>query len=209
MEPARALDTAQHIVNKRITEISPLPRDLVTRFLAEVLEWTDEVPLVSRRDPAGACERLLLESLELMAFAGLADSDHVADIGSGAGFPGVVWSLARPNVNLVLIERHERKGAFLERLIRVLDLRHVDVMPGDVRSLVGIERWRGHFELMVAMAVGNSASLMADTRSLMATAGRFARTVPSAAGGEAPPGFVLESEAQGQYGRYACYRSGI
>ena len=52
----------------------------------------------------------------------------VADVGSGAGLPGLVWAIARPDLNLTLIEPLVRRTAFLEEAVQALELDRVRVV---------------------------------------------------------------------------------
>lgn len=52
---------------------------------------------------------------------------RVIDVGSGAGLPGVVWALLRPDLDLVLLEPSQRRADFLTETIRTLQLPHVRV----------------------------------------------------------------------------------
>ena len=111
------LRAATDPVARQIPALANAPLD---DYLRELLQWNDELGLVSKRDPLDACIRLVIESAELGDIAArvLTSSEHrVADVGSGGGFPGVVWGFLFPQWNLVLIERREKKAAFLERVV--------------------------------------------------------------------------------------------
>jgi hypothetical protein len=83
-------DPVGAIVNLAVRAHPGIAEPALHAFLTEVLRWNGQVGLVSRRDPIAACERLVLESLELLALVRThaGDGPHrVADIGSGV--PGV------------------------------------------------------------------------------------------------------------------------
>jgi len=52
----------------------------------------------------------------------------VADVGSGAGLPGLVWAIARPDLRVTLVEPLLRRTRFLEEVVDELDLAHVTVL---------------------------------------------------------------------------------
>jgi 16S rRNA (guanine527-N7)-methyltransferase len=54
---------------------------------------------------------------------------RLADVGSGAGFPGLALKIACPDMNLVLIESNKKKCAFLSEVVRTLGLTGVEVLP--------------------------------------------------------------------------------
>jgi 16S rRNA (guanine527-N7)-methyltransferase len=203
--------TAELIVNKAVTEYPRLPRDTVLAHLREILRWNPQLGLVSRREPLAACERLVLESLELLAFAraGLATATpFCADVGSGAGFPGIVWALAEPDWRFVLIERKAGRAAFLEATARRLSLGQVEVFAGPVEEAVQRERFAASFDLAVTMAVAAPVAIGPSIERLLHPAGRYYGTVSADAPPPAQAGksLVLERNTIGEYGNYVVYR---
>lgn len=61
----------------------------------------------------------------------------VADIGTGAGLPGIVWAIARPDTEVTLIEPLLRRTRFLEEVVQELGLVHVNVVRGRAEHLAG------------------------------------------------------------------------
>jgi 16S rRNA (guanine527-N7)-methyltransferase len=93
----------------------------------------------------------------------------VADIGSGAGFPGIVWSIFRPDLDVTLFERKERTHAFLERVIGILAM-------GGVRALAedAAEKPRaGSFDLAISKAAGRLWELLPLAEKLVLPGGAY------------------------------------
>jgi len=209
MDP-RPEEAAQLIVNKYVSLFSPTAAGQLIRYLTEVLTWTREIALVSRRDPAGTCERLLLESLEIERLVAVAAEETIVDIGSGAGFPGAVWAIVHPTTHVLLIERRERKVAFLERLVRSIPLANVEVFGGEARAAARAETYRGRYSLAVSMAVGAPLETAGEIAGLLIPEARFVSTIPRDNQPEQERGpFTLISAVSGEYGRYAWYRFGV
>lgn len=59
----------------------------------------------------------------------------VADVGSGAGFPGIPMKIMRPELSLVLIEPSEKKGVFLRHVRSALQLHGVEIITGRVEAV--------------------------------------------------------------------------
>ena len=70
---------------------------------------------------------------------------RIADVGSGAGFPGIPIAILRPECSVTLIESHQRKAVFLREATR--DLPNVTVFPGRAEAI------RGSFDWVVSRAV--------------------------------------------------------
>ena len=95
------------------------------------------VPLgaISRSDSARIRERHTLDSLRAVP---LVDGvDEAADLGSGAGLPGVVVAIALPRVRMLLIERRPQRAAFLELAVEELGLPNAAVVAGRVEDVPG------------------------------------------------------------------------
>jgi 16S rRNA (guanine527-N7)-methyltransferase len=183
----------------------------LARYLAEVLEWNSVLALISRRAPLAVCERLLFESLELGQLLDVGHARRVADVGSGAGFPGLVWALMFPCLEMVLIERREKRALFLERTSRALGAAHVTVLAKDLREVSRETPFHRPFELITTVAVGDPADIADDVERMLMDGGRFASTVardaltPTRLG----LGLALETRLDGKFGCYAVYRRGV
>ena len=125
-------------------------RGRLERYAADLLHFNRAQNLISRRDP----ERQLAELLEESVVAGLRLARRGlcgpawADVGTGAGFPGLALGALFPEQTLVLIERRQGRADFLLRQVRALELPSVEIWCGDARV------WPGEpFELVLAKAV--------------------------------------------------------
>ena len=93
--------------------------DGLARYREELRSWASRTNLVgSARD--AAVKRHVEDSLA--AVPHLPASARVVDLGSGAGFPGIPLAIARPDLNLLLVEIRERRVHFLRHVVRALDL---------------------------------------------------------------------------------------
>lgn len=63
--------------------------------------------------------------------------ETVVDVGSGAGLPGIVLAVARPDVSIILVEPLARRTSFLTEVVDLLDLRNVTVHRGRAEEAVG------------------------------------------------------------------------
>lgn len=79
----------------------------------ELRRWSRSVSLVGPGTCATAIERHYGESLAALPYLG-EGRGRLVDVGSGAGFPGLVLAIARPGLRVTLLEARERKAAFLE-----------------------------------------------------------------------------------------------
>lgn len=108
----------------------------------------------------------------------------VCDIGTGAGLPGLVVAIARPDVTMTLVEPLLRRTTFLDEVVADLGLDHVEVVRGRAEDLHG----RRTFDVVTSRAVapldrllGWSMPLVAPTGALVAMKGRSVHDEVSAA----------------------------
>jgi 16S rRNA (guanine527-N7)-methyltransferase len=94
---------------------------------------------------------------------------RVADLGSGAGFPGIPIKLWEPNIQLTLIESNRKKATFLREVTRVLTLTNVDVRNVRAETLP-----KSSFEVVTLRAVERLTTLLARSAALLTPGGRLA-----------------------------------
>jgi len=87
---------------------------------------------VSRGDVERLEERHLLDSMSLLSL--LEGRPRLLDIGSGGGFPGMVLAMGRPEMDVVLVERSQKKARFLQQVVYDFGMTCVEVVAQDIRS---------------------------------------------------------------------------
>ncbi|HXF06683.1 MAG TPA: 16S rRNA (guanine(527)-N(7))-methyltransferase RsmG [Blastocatellia bacterium] len=92
-----------------------------------ILRWNERVNLTSTLEPAEIAQFHYLESLY---GATLLKAEHVVDIGSGAGFPGLVMAVFWPELKVTLIERNRKRAVFLQEALFKLGLARANVFFG-------------------------------------------------------------------------------
>jgi 16S rRNA (guanine527-N7)-methyltransferase len=108
---------AQAFHVERSSEPNDVPRETLESFIALLLRWNRTVNLIARADETLLWTRHVLDSLQLVPFIRPATCRAI-DLGSGAGFPGLILALAT-RIPFDLIEADQRKSAFLREAIRI------------------------------------------------------------------------------------------
>ncbi|MEE9269865.1 MAG: RsmG family class I SAM-dependent methyltransferase [Candidatus Krumholzibacteria bacterium] len=147
-------------------------------YVHEILDWNPDLGLVSRRDTPTVLAGLIRQSIDfwdLVVKTCTVDTEswRVADIGSGAGFPGVVWRLLAPGLELVLVERKRRRAVFLERVVRRIGLSGIQVVEADLNELPTRDAYRNTFDLAVMLAVAPPGRVAAAVEALLVDNGCF------------------------------------
>ncbi len=128
-----------------------------------IAEWPG---LVARPDPA-----LIADCLVLLDHLG--DARTVVDVGSGGGLPGIPLKIARPELELTLIEADQDKAAFLVHACAALDLGRVEVVARRAEEAGHDPRLREAFDVAVARALAPMPVLAELCLGLVRVGGRL------------------------------------
>jgi len=93
----------------------------IQQYIKILLHWNEKLNLTAIREPLEILHRHFCESM----FAAIAVPVHkcrLADIGAGAGFPGIPLKILRPEIDLFLVDSNIKKGTFLAEVVRELGL---------------------------------------------------------------------------------------
>ena len=130
---------------------SPAQAEAIQSYVAILLQWNHKISLTSLRDPPDILERHFGECM-FAASAVPITGGRLADVGSGAGFPGLALKIACPGLEVVLVESNLKKSAFLSEVVRLLHLDGVEVVRGRLEDFSVRAGFAG---FVSARAVGN------------------------------------------------------
>jgi len=108
----------------------------------------------------------ILDSIYPLKF--LSNFKSFADIGTGAGYPGMLLAIARPNVKAVLIEPRRKRVAFLNFVKNALELKNVEIICDRVENVKDRS-----FDLITSRAVTNTSLLMDLTKDITTSETEF------------------------------------
>jgi 16S rRNA (guanine527-N7)-methyltransferase len=141
-------------VDARLAELAErygLPEGAADRLAALLaLVAAEPASITTVRDPAEGVDAHVADSLVALDLPAVRTARHVADLGSGGGFPGLALALALPGAHVALVESAGRKCAFLAAAVTALGLGNAKVVNGRA------EAWRegiGAHDLVVARAL--------------------------------------------------------
>ncbi len=122
-------------------------------YAAEVARWRERVNITGFREPEQIIREGILRSLRLLPLLPKGDRISLADVGSGAGFPGIPLKVARPDLRVTLIEASRRRASFLLHSIRLLGLDGISCLRGRVEVLRDDPAILGSFDVVAARAL--------------------------------------------------------
>lgn len=96
--------------------------------------WNDKINVVSRKDISNLEERHFLHALSIGKFVHFAHQTHIADVGTGGGFPGIPLAILFPECSFTLIDSIEKKLLVASEVINSCHLKNVSVLRSRAES---------------------------------------------------------------------------
>src|SRR5215467_9866095 len=106
----------------------------IQQYTKLLLAWNDKVNLTAIRDPLEILYRHFCESMYGATVLPV-EKCRLADVGSGAGFPGLALKIVRPDLELFLVESNVKKATFIAEVIRELGLTDAKVLVSRFEEL--------------------------------------------------------------------------
>lgn len=111
-----------------LPELNDEALDALFIYFRELKHWSRKINLIAKRaTDEEILEKHFLDSLTLLPLLGKAGS-HLLDIGTGAGFPGLICKAAKPELRLTLVEPRLKRVSFLSHVTRTLKLEDVSLL---------------------------------------------------------------------------------
>lgn len=133
-------------------------------YIDLLVRWNAAYNLTAVRDPGEMITRHLLDSLAILPFV---LGKTLADLGTGAGIPGIPLALAKPELEVQLVDSNGKKARFLREAVRQLRLARVQVAESRVEAVIG------QFDCITARAFATLADMLAWAGHLLKPEGRW------------------------------------
>ncbi len=156
MKRARAGPAARTTLERQLAAwglaLGPERIDLLLRY-ARMLADYEEANIVGVRDLNVLLLEHVLDSLGCLLVEDRREARRVADVGSGGGLPGVPIKIARPELDVALIEATGKKAYFLRRAVRELSLSGCVVINARAEEVARAEQHRARYDVVTARAL--------------------------------------------------------
>jgi 16S rRNA (guanine527-N7)-methyltransferase len=163
---------ADELIQKTLAPYG-IPIDLalceqIRLYVSTLLQWNAKIALTSVTDPKDVLKLHFGDSFYAAEKAGITKG-RVADIGTGAGFPGIPIRMVRPAIELTLVEPIGKKTAFLGEVVRRLNLSGVDIIRCRMEE---VPDSLGKLDFVTARALGQYEKLLRWSKSRLSANGK-------------------------------------
>jgi 16S rRNA (guanine527-N7)-methyltransferase len=142
----------------------------IKQYISLLLLWNARISLTTVVDPIEILRFHFGESLYAAVCVPILNG-RLADLGSGAGFPGLALRLALPDLALTMIESNMKKVAFLREVVQELKMEQVKVVRDRMEN---VPKGGDLFDFVTARAVGNHAATLKWARANLTNQGKVA-----------------------------------
>jgi 16S rRNA (guanine527-N7)-methyltransferase len=155
----------QHI-DALALDLSAQQREQLLAYVALILKWNKVYNLTAIRDEAQAIDLHVADSLTLVPHV---TEERIADIGAGAGLPGIVLAICKPDLQVDLVDTVDKKCVFMRQAAGQLGLKNVAVHH------VRVESWKPPqpFPAISSRAFAELVDFVSWTDHLLADQGRW------------------------------------
>ena len=159
----------EFIEELKLLGITPTTEQLskLEEYYNLLVEWNSKINLTRIIERKEVYLKHFYDSLTIKKIVDLNEYNTLCDIGTGAGFPGMVLKIFYPHLEIVLVDAREKKLKFLDEVIRKLDLKKIQTKH------IRAEEYTDKFDIVTSRAVANIEKLMNYTMHLVKKNGKL------------------------------------
>lgn len=142
-----------NITNKQLNQLN--------RFYELLIEWNKKINLTRIVDKESIYLKHFYDSLTLTKVIDLNESKTLCDVGTGAGFPGIVLKIIFPNLKITLVDALQKRVNYLNQIIKELELKDITAIHARGEDI------KEKFDIVTSRAVANIEKLLTFTMHLV------------------------------------------
>jgi len=147
------------VTEEKLTELN--------KFYKLLVDWNKKINLTRIIEEQDVYLKHFYDSLTITKVVDLNEEKTLCDVGTGAGFPGIVLKIFYPNLKVTLIDSLEKRIKYLNDVIEKLNLENIKAIHS--RG----EAYQGSFDIVTSRAVANIEKLVTYTMHLVKKNGKF------------------------------------
>ena len=155
---------------KRLSQIKDenKPNNLIKIFIKEILKFNKAHNIVGRFSEEEIVSLDILDCETILEH--INPTQKVLDIGSGAGFPGLIIAINKPKTQIIMSEKNKKKAYFIRKMIRTLQLRNATILDkATTPNLIT----QNKFDVITARALATAPTIINMSHHLLNKGGKF------------------------------------
>lgn len=128
------------------------------KYAELLVYWNERINLTAITDPKEIITKHFVDCLVLLNYIDIPLESSYIDVGTGAGFPGVVLLIARPDLNATLLDSTKKKLTVIEEILKELGL-SANILHSRAEDAAKKAEYREQFDFVTARAVTNMRNL--------------------------------------------------
>lgn len=126
-------------------------------YMNLLLEWNEKINLTAIIEPEEVILKHFIDSLTIDKY--IDKNKSIADVGTGAGFPGIPLKIYRGDLKVTLVDSLNKRINFLNEVIKELDLKNIMTVHSRIEDFGKDNKYRENFDVVTARAVANLSVL--------------------------------------------------
>lgn len=163
----------KEVFDKMHIELPDGALELLNRYYEMLIDTNKVMNLTSITEYSEVVIKHFADSAAIGCITDMNGNIDVIDVGTGAGFPGIVLKIVYPQLSVVLLDSLNKRVNFLKNVITELGLTDISAIHGRAEDIARNKDYREKFDLCVSRAVANMSSLSEYCLPFVKVGGRF------------------------------------
>lgn len=163
----------KEVFDKMHIELPDGALDLLNRYYEMLIDTNKVMNLTAITEYSEVVIKHFADSAAIGCITDMNGNIDVIDVGTGAGFPGIVLKIVYPQLSVVLLDSLNKRVNFLKNVITELGLTGISAIHGRAEDIARNKDYREKFDLCVSRAVANMSSLSEYCLPFVKVGGRF------------------------------------
>lgn len=153
------VDFLKKYIQKIGIELSQDKIDKLIKYYELLVEKNKVMNLTAITEYKDVVIKHFADSLSIIKAVNISEVTNIIDIGTGAGFPGMVLKIVFPDVKITLLDSLNKRVNFLNEVIAELQLKDINAIHGRAEDYAHNDTYREKYDLCVSRAVANLSTL--------------------------------------------------
>lgn len=163
----------KEVFDKMHIELPDGALELLNRYYEMLIDTNKVMNLTTITEYSEVVIKHFADSVAIGCITDMNGNIDVIDVGTGAGFPGIVLKIVYPQLSVVLLDSLNKRVNFLKNVITELGLTDISAIHGRAEDIARNKDYREKFDLCVSRAVANMSSLSEYCLPFVKVGGRF------------------------------------